>query len=419
MVNRYGQTDLTQALIAQGTSPSPYKTGLGQALRLGAVALSQYGDRKRDEKRRSDLTAALQGILPQEAATQGGAGIGDMAMVPNSQAEMLATMFSDRETAPLGMALLQQQMPKQPQYKEVGGNLVQIGPNGVSEVYRGPQTTDGFSLSPGQTRYDAQGNVIAQGSDKPEDRFITVSGVGVFDRVSNSYVGQGGGGTQPGNLPGPTGPSVTENLSPKAAQDVVTGTIARDAGRLADEEDALNELRSMSSELDRFEALLKVQDTGGILRRLPGAQSVEGAFDAEIQEMTAIQDRLTPRMRQGLPGAASDRDMQIFRGSTVGPDKDPQVNRNIILGYRAQIQNAEDRLAFRQAYFQQNKSLSGADEAWSRYLQANPIFDPDSPVTAPKMNGTRRSWREFFGAGGNGPRVERWNPDTDELEPGE
>ena len=51
----------------------------------------------------------------------------------------------------------------QSEIKEVGGSLVSVNPDGtVSVLYQGQQSGgDSFSLSPGQTRYDAYGNVIA------------------------------------------------------------------------------------------------------------------------------------------------------------------------------------------------------------------------------------------------------------------
>ena len=126
-------------------------------------------------------------------------------------------------------------------------------------------------------------------------------------------------------------------------------------------------------------------------------------------------------MRQGLPGAASDRDVAMFRGGTVSTDKNPQTNRNIIAAYRAQLENARGRLAFRQAYLDQNRTLSGADEAWREYLEKNPIFAPDATSETMTLNDKRKTWRQHFGLEEAprepaAPKVRRWNPETGELE---
>ena len=89
----------------------------------------------------------------------------------------------------------------------------------------------------------------------------------------------------------------------------------------------------------------------------------------------------------------------MFRGAAFGTDKRPQANRNIILGFQTSAQLAQDRLSFLDAYVGQNGSLRGADQAWSDYLNANPIFDPNSEVTAPVLNPNRRGWQEHFAQG--------------------
>lgn len=105
MVNQYGQTDLTQALLAQGTSPSPYKTGLGQAARLGGVALAEWGKRKKADESRSALADALAGLnrgsLTGEGPTTDAAG-----RAPIGDPQLLARLLSDPNTAGVGQALL-------------------------------------------------------------------------------------------------------------------------------------------------------------------------------------------------------------------------------------------------------------------------------------------------------------------------
>jgi len=103
MVNQYGQTDLTQALLAQGTSPSPYKTGLGQAARLGGIALAEWGKRKKAEQTRSAIADALAGVnrsaLTGDGPTQEAAG-----RAPIGDPEMLAQLFSSGDPTSMGLA---------------------------------------------------------------------------------------------------------------------------------------------------------------------------------------------------------------------------------------------------------------------------------------------------------------------------
>lgn len=179
-------------------------------------------------------------------------------------------------------------------------------------------------------------------------------------------------------------------------------TQKQDRKILADAGQDIDAAQAVVQDLNRFEQLLETQDTGGMLR-LPGAVSVAGAFDDEIQEMKAISDRLTPLMRQGMPGAASDRDVAMFRGATVGPEKNPEVNRNIITGMRASRQNMIDRHAFRQAVIKEGGDLIQADELWRKYLKDNPIFDHSKGANRYQLNPARMPWQEYFGFSGQGP----------------
>jgi len=121
MVNQYGQTDLTQALLAQGTSPSPYKTGLGQAARLGGIALAEWGKRKKAEQNRSALADALAGLnggaLTGEGPTTDAAG-----RAPIGDPQLLARLLSDPNTAGVGQALLGRALQPAPErYEPVMG----------------------------------------------------------------------------------------------------------------------------------------------------------------------------------------------------------------------------------------------------------------------------------------------------------
>lgn len=231
-----------------------------------------------------------------------------------------------------------------------------------------------------------------------KDRFIPVPGVGVLDTQTNQYVGN----QQPQQPAPPTGPTLqapadpTQSLPPAKQGQAKADELKAANKSLDGMRESLQASRQLATIAKRFGEISKEQETGGFLRRLPGASTVEGAFDPEISEMSALQDRVTPLMRQGLPGAASDRDVAMFRGATFGTDKRPETNRNIMLGFEVAAQTADDRLAFMEQYVSQFSTLRGAEEKWKSYLEANPIFDPNSDPKTPMINNRRKSWREHF-----------------------
>jgi len=181
-------------------------------------------------------------------------------------------------------------------------------------------------------------------------------------------------------------PQEAAKLASKLRGDAISGFASGEKGA--------SDAQNMIERLDRFVSLLDAGlDTGGQYK-IPGAQGLAAGFDPEIAEAKSIIDAMTPMMRQGMPGAASDRDVGMFRGATVGLDKPEVANRNIAKGLSLSRQNLLERREFRQAYFDQNKHLQGADRAWKKYLNTNPIFDHKKKDYT--LNAGRKSWREHF-----------------------
>ena len=258
--------------------------------------------------------------------------------------------------------------------------------------------------------YDDNGNLVGQRDSvtgevklhpQASKQWIPVPGLGAFNTRTQKVVGpygneQPGQGADKKTLPVPP-PAGAPVLSPKAREDIAKAEFAAANAELRKERETLPELKRVSDMAERFAQLMKVQDTGGLFRQLPFAKTFEGAIDPEIREMGSIVDRITPLMRQGLPGAASERDTAMFRNSAFGTDKDPQTNRNIVAAFQTSAANARDRLTFREAYLTQNGTLRGAVMAWGKYIEANPIFDPTSKPETPVLNAKRKSWKEYFG----------------------
>jgi hypothetical protein len=158
---------------------------------------------------------------------------------------------------------------------------------------------------------------------------------------------------------------------------------------------ALASQEKMLERLNRFNQLMDAgMGTGFEKTGLAG--DLASKFDEQTAEGKAIQNELTPLMRQGLPGAASDRDVAMFAGATVGIDKPEGTNRNIIKAVEIRTKLYQDKLNFEQDYFAQNKHTLGMDAAWQAYLEANKIFDPEAPMGEYKLNPNRKGYKEWF-----------------------
>lgn len=142
--------------------------------------------------------------------------------------------------------------------------------------------------------------------------------------------------------------------------------------------------------LDRLNDLGDAADTGA----MAVVRSHLNRFGIAIDERTpplqayeALLNRLTPQQRQGLPGAASDRDVQIFRGSLPELWTTPAGRKTIVETLSALNQYKQDRaqvadefldgqLTYRQFY----QKLSRVQDPFAKFRtqQGGPKTDPAS-----------------------------------------
>jgi len=160
----------------------------------------------------------------------------------------------------------------------------------------------------------------------------------------------------------------------------------------------LQRFRYLNADPDGPDGPDERRNTTRPLYNLPGVGTVASWFDPELQEMKSIQDKLTPQMRQGLPGAASERDVALFASGTVGIGKDPVTNENIANARIAAAENAEAYVDFLERYRYEKGHVNGARIAWKEYLEDNPIFNPEAPEGSYELNPHRQTAAEYFSA---------------------
>lgn len=241
---------------------------------------------------------------------------------------------------------------------------------------------DQFTLGKGQVRYDSAGNPIASNIPGATDSAEPPEIKEFFDEEGRAYKAQWNAETRAWDRVGgskaeaPLSPigkvfaDINSGKIPPAHQaDAIAKAMAAEEGmtvNLGAQEKAfekkagevlatsLGELMKEGSQagkdlasLNRLEELISDQPTGigaaitsiaadwGI--KLEGADTVEG--------IKAILDQLTPQQRQGMPGAASDRDVAMFRGSLPKLINTPRGNKIVIDTLRGFAKFKEDRAA--------------------------------------------------------------------------
>ena len=211
----------------------------------------------------------------------------------------------------------------------------------------------------------------------------------------------------------PVAPAPWQNISDSKKRDDARIKFATAAqSELNKDQETLDTTNTTIDRVNRFLFLNKNTDTGKI-SGLPGIKQVREATSPEFAEMSSLTDALTPSMRQGLPGAASERDTAMFRNATVGVGKDPIVNENVGKGLLVREQIRKDFIRFKNDYFDANGHLRGATSQWNKYLEANPIFDPDQPEGSFEINQNRQSSKDFFG--GVAPKEKTSPQNIDDL----
>ncbi|AMJ61985.1 hypothetical protein [Bosea sp. PAMC 26642] len=138
------------------------------------------------------------------------------------------------------------------------------------------------------------------------------------------------------------------NIDTKGAGKFAEKANELQAKRYSDMVDGSDSARQMQGDLDMLEGMSKGLATGrGAETRLAMAQFAKAwGFDdiasgltggklPEMEAFTSLIDKLTPQMRQGMPGAASDRDVSIFRNALPSMLKTPEGNQIVMQTLRA------------------------------------------------------------------------------------
>lgn len=167
----------------------------------------------------------------------------------------------------------------------------------------------------------------------------------------------------------------------------------QDSKYLSEARTAAQQLQTVVPLVDRFIALNKQVGSGGAMG--VGLMTAGRALvDPKVAEMKSITDRLTPAMRQGMPGAASDRDVAMFQSATVGLAKPGPANQAVASAIKAGAKRQGDYVSFLEQFAKTNGSLLGAQEEWDAYAAANPMFDQDAGGALTLRKTT--PWREYL-----------------------
>jgi hypothetical protein len=128
---------------------------------------------------------------------------------------------------------------------------------------------------------------------------------------------------------------------------------------------------------------------------LPFIPSQEEAGRAESVESLAENVRLG--FVEKTKGAVSDSEMRIFGNATPGMQMTDAGAKTVMDGMQAAAARTVERAKFYEAYRGQNKTLSGAQEAWDSYVAKNPIITEDGRGGFKVNMDNVGNWRSYVG----------------------
>lgn len=147
-----------------------------------------------------------------------------------------------------------------------------------------------------------------------------------------------------------------------------------------------NKAARLDAEINRFLEINKRTRTGPEYTYLPELSS-------DLKTLKSIAAAMAPEFRKEGTGSVSDFDAKQLMKMALSTENDYTTNQRIGQAFRAYNQAAKEKARFISEYFQANRHIEGAQDAWNQYIRANPIFDPKNPE---RLNPRRVTYKQFF-----------------------
>jgi len=174
--------------------------------------------------------------------------------------------------------------------------------------------------------------------------------------------------------------------NPKEREKLKATVAIKDNARLDELRDAVTRARANLRDMQRFSELNQRTGTGGINEKYNPV-----TFNADKQEMEAIEARLTPQMRPIGSGATSDFEGKMYGRGIPQVSKSGTANREIRLTAEKAMKLGEAELAFKEQFLQENGYLpkdSQTNQFLRQFESQGKINHGDTlnqlPATAPK-----------------------------------
>lgn len=311
------------------------------------------------EQWRSGLLQAIQG-----AQTQYGAGDEGPTMTPGNPD--LLRQYLMRPESPFADELLKQQLfPKSDDFKVVGGSLVRVGPQGVSEAYRAPEKQE-------KTQIEKQMDAAGITDPATRQRIIAQS---IQKSITHAPA-----------------PSAVVNMKQETEEAKAVGKMFGES--FADIQKAGFSAQSKVNQYDRLGQLLEGVNTGKFtqtgLEIAKAANAVGLNIDPNLgnkEAAQALSGEIALALRNpsggaGMPGAMSDADRQFLVNMVPGLATTPDGRKMMLDTAKKLAKRDMDVARIAREYRKKNGSINeGFYDELNQFSQANPLFAQQPKAT--------------------------------------
>jgi len=171
--------------------------------------------------------------------------------------------------------------------------------------------------------------------------------------------------------------------------------------------------RKIKSDMDVAEQALKnierkgTQPTGGVygLPVIGGvAQSIRTSQDPDAARFRTVAANMQRNAYVPGEGQISNFERELFAQANLDLGRPMKTNYDLIEANRVAADRAIERAKFYDRYFAVNRSMSGADELWDQYLNANPILMRNEQGEIVSNPNRAKSYEEYFRSVAGGGR---------------
>lgn len=198
---------------------------------------------------------------------------------------------------------------------------------------------------------------------------------------------------------------VINGIKPNQQNPLSKAMLEADQKKLDRATEASDNASTMLSTIQNFKNALQNFETGpGAEYRLKGGQIDQSLLGGKMSNQTSVAAGETLKnfgtnfvlgFVQQTKGAISDREMNLFSSASPGLQNTRQGNLKIANAMEAGAQRTVEKSSFLRSYIEQNGSLSGADTAWKKYTNENPIVDKNLNINS----GNISNWQPYLAPG--------------------